>query len=380
MTPKVQVGCGNRKQPVVLMVGAVPPPTGGIATQVDLLLSSSLGRRYRLLLFDPELPVVRSGARPPVVLRLIASARMFVRFAIMLRSESVQITHLHASSFPGVYEKALMGVLARLMRRRVVLQLHSGVFETVWRTSRFGAGVAAALQAPNAVTVQSTEWVRTVSQIAPRAHPYFVPSCIRTDRYPATIRESGQVVRFLFVGWIIREKGIFELAEAVARMPKDSPAFEIHVVGDGVDKEMLEERVAKLDLAKTVTIHGWVDEAEKHRLIQSADVFVLPTYSEGMPVALLEAMAAGLAVITTPVGAIPGLVTSGVHGELVQPRDVDGLARALDRLCRDHELRARYGKASAERARSQYDVESGATAIAAIYETLLSNAPRTRCK
>ena len=172
------------------------------------------------------------------------------------------------------------------------------------------------------------------------------------------------------MGWTIRAKGIFELAEAVARIPNDAPAFEVHVVGDGVDKQEFEAAVARLDVHGRFTVHGWVDEERKLELIRSADVFVLPTYTEGMPVALLEAMAAGLAIITTPVGAIPEVVTPGVHGELVRPRDVDGLARAITKLCRDPELRARYGKASQERARSDHDVESGADRMAAHPEIL----------
>jgi len=363
----------ERDKPRVLMVGPTPPPTGGVATQVALLLSSSLKTEYSLLHFDPEMPSVRSGARPPIPQRLLASFRMMARYLGALHSKRIQVVHLHASSFPGVYEKALMAILAKLLRRKAVLHLHGGAFQDSWRKSRAKWAISWCLAVPDSVVVLSEGWAKITQAIAPNATIDVVPTSIRAGRYGPSLPADGDAVQVLFLGWVIRAKGVFDLADAVARIRAEVPPFEVHVVGDGVDREALQRTIMELSLAGRIRVHGWQDEEKKIRFLQTADLFVLPTYAEGLPVALLEAMAAGLPVITTPVGAIPEVVTPGVHGELVQPGDVPALASALEKLCGDAELRQRYGRAGQTKVRSEFDIEKGAARVASIYQRLLGD-------
>jgi glycosyltransferase involved in cell wall biosynthesis len=115
---------------------------------------------------------------------------------------------------------------------------------------------------------------------------------------------------------------------------------------------------------------GWVHGAEKERVLQDTTIYVLPSYHEGLPVGVLEAMAAGVPVVATRVGGIPDTVQHGCEGELVTPGDVDALTEALDRLLRDTSYRENLGRAGQRRVSAQFDAEVVLERLGTIYRSL----------
>jgi len=120
-------------------------------------------------------------------------------------------------------------------------------------------------------------------------------------------------------------------------------------------------------------VRSWIDAAQRDALLASAEGFILPSYHEGLPMALLEAMAWGLAPVVTPVGSIPELVDSEVNGLLTQPGDLSGLAAAIERVTLDHGLRARLG-AAARRRVEPLAVDVYAQKLCALYEAVTCSA------
>jgi glycosyltransferase involved in cell wall biosynthesis len=106
-----------------------------------------------------------------------------------------------------------------------------------------------------------------------------------------------------------------------------------------------------------VEVLGWITGADKLTRLQQAAVFALPSFSEGLPMGLLEAMAAGLPVLATPVGGIPEVITDGVEGFLVDPGDVGALTDRLSRLLSDENLRGRMGRAARHKAEALFTVD-----------------------
>jgi len=364
----------SNDRPVVLIVGPTPPPIGGISAQVELLLNSSLNREFELAQFDPEAPLVQAGERAPLLKRLFVSARMAFRFLFRLVSAPVALVHLHASSFPGVYEKALLALIAKAMRRKVIFQLHGGGFEQAYRQSRAKWLIRFCLRLPDRLVAVSEGLTREIRVALPDALVEVVPNSITTEPYqPRLPRESGPL-RILFVGWMIREKGIFDLLDATARLAHRLPPFEVHMVGDGRAMGEFHQAVSERGMGGIFQIHGWQEGEDKCRFFRSADIFALPSHVEAFGIVLLEAMAAGLPIVATRVGGIPEIVVDGVQGDLVPPHDAEALAQALEKLCSDPELRARYGAAGLQKARAEYDVESGVALVAAIYHQVLSDA------
>ena len=128
-------------------------------------------------------------------------------------------------------------------------------------------------------------------------------------------------------------------------------------------------------LGNAVTFAGWVRGEEKLALLQEAALLALPSYAEGVPIAVLEAMAAGLPVVTTPVGGIPDLIADGRNGLLVQPGDVPALASAINRLLDDPALRGAMGDLNRQQVVAEYDVPRYVDRLLALYTDVTAQRP-----
>jgi colanic acid/amylovoran biosynthesis glycosyltransferase len=185
----------------------------------------------------------------------------------------------------------------------------------------------------------------------------------------APVERDGRSGRFevLCVGRLVADKGQRVLVDAVSRLRHDDIDVRVTLAGDGPDRAHLEDRVSALDLRDAVTFAGLVDQGRIRDLCAAADAFCLPSFAEGLPVVLMEAMAMTLPVVTTQVMGTPELVDHGVSGELVPAGSVDALAAALHGLALDPARRLRYGLAGREKVESDYDVRVSVAALHDLY-------------
>ena len=183
-------------------------------------------------------------------------------------------------------------------------------------------------------------------------------------------RVAGDTVRFLYLGMIIRRKGTFDLLEAIARLPAELRS-RVHVVmaGNGALAE-LRGSAAALGISGHVDIRDWVSPQERDQLLAAADAFVLPSYVEGMPNALLEAMAWSLPCICTPVGSVPEFVKHRVNGLIVRPGAIDELSAAIAELAGDASLRVQLGR-EARRSMEPLDIQVYARTMCELYRSAM---------
>lgn len=165
-------------------------------------------------------------------------------------------------------------------------------------------------------------------------------------------------------------KGVAVLLDALERLRADGLDIRLTIAGDGPDRVALEAVVARRGLEAAVTMLGTVDQETVRRLCREADAFCLPSLAEGVPVVLMEGMAAGLPVIATRIAGIPELVEHEETGLLVAPGSAEELAAALARLESDGALRRSLGEAGRERVRADYDVANSAERLERIFTRL----------
>jgi colanic acid/amylovoran biosynthesis glycosyltransferase len=183
------------------------------------------------------------------------------------------------------------------------------------------------------------------------------------DRGEAITVGAGGPLRILSVGRLEREKGHSILLEAIAELRHRGTPVELVVVGGGTACGRLVERARELGLGGEVAFVGAVGGEQLRARYADADLFCLPSLGEGVPVVLMEAMTAGLAVVATRVGGVSELVEDGVSGKLVSPGDAGALASAIETLATDPAGRKRMGEAGRARVLADFDVEQGASLL-----------------
>ncbi len=190
----------------------------------------------------------------------------------------------------------------------------------------------------------------------------------RYARETAGDAAPGGRLRLVFVGRLAPVKGLRVLLEALAGpLGETGAAAELTVIGDGPDRPELERMAAALGLGERVAFVGYEPQERVAQRLAGADILVLPSFAEGVPVVLMEAMASGVPVIATRVGGVSELVEDGVSGLLVAPGDVAGLAAAVAALASDPERRRAMGAAGRQRVVAGYDIDVETGRLAALF-------------
>ena len=361
----------------VLLLGPERRAISGVSTHLNLLFDSELARRFDLRHFQIG-SEGREEGRLGKLARMLASP--FQLAAAFVRT-GAEILHVNTSLSPKSYWRDLMYVaVAKLYGARVVYQLHGGSAADLWKPA-----LRATLRWPDVVVALSKTELHEIRALAPQQNVTLVPNAIDCAPFLQLRRPPAQggpkaPLRLVHIGRLIRAKGVFEALEGLALARQQGVTAHLVIAGDGPALAELRDAVDRLGLTAQVTFAGPTFGEAKVKLLGDDDVLVFPTYHrEGLPYALLEAMAAGVVPITTRVAAIPDVVAEGVHGLFVPPRDPEAIARALITLDADRGRLARMGAASRERVLAAYSIGRLADDFAALYSSLRSAsvAPRT---
>ena len=337
------------------IVGPAGRDTGGIARYVAEH-SRILPERVRPRVYDIATP--RDAGMAASVLVALADA---ARFPFRRRPD---VVHVHTSHYRSFYLSAFyIFVAALLWRRPVVCHVHGSSFDEFAATdSPALAGLQAAVfAASDRVVVLSDYWADALAHRVDDHTLVVLPNAIDPDGYDPQFDPDPPHVAF--VSNHIERKGLPELTTALADLLDDGHEFEVTIAGSGPLSGHAEELAAAYD---SVSDTGYVSEAEKRELLSRASIYALPTYAEGLPIALLEGMAGGNALVSTRVGSIPDIVDDR-NGELVRPGDVSALRDALERLVTDPARVERVARTNRELVETTYSWDRAAERLTSLY-------------
>lgn len=193
------------------------------------------------------------------------------------------------------------------------------------------------------------------------------------DRYAGRPERPGN--HLVFVGRLAAVKGVPVLLRALVIAHQSQPDLRLTLIGDGPERGAIAAEATALGLADHVTFTGYLAEDGVARVLQSADALVLPSFAEGVPVVLMEAMASGLPVIATHVAGVPELVGPDC-GMLVPPGNSDALAGAITRLMSDADLRLAMGLAGQHAVRTGFNAATEAARLATLFQGAIARDPR----
>ena len=362
-------------RPVVILSGPHRAAVSGVSTHVNLLMDSSLGEDFELVHFQ-----VGSEGRDegPLARWLRLAVSPFVLAAtIVFRHAS--IVHLNTSLNTRAYWRDLAYLLvARALGARVVYQVHGGDLPECFFAS-------AAAQRFLRWTLGLPELVVVLAQCELAAYREFVPQqdvvalpngidCRPFGGVPTVESRKSEPLRLAYIGRIAREKGLYETLQGLRLAHELGVDARLVIAGAGSEEARLRRYAVALGVGQRICFVGPVFGPDKVKLLAGADLMLLPSYSEGLPYALLEAMAAGVPVIATPVGAIPDVVSHGIHGFVVPPRDGKAIAEALVTLAGDRERLSWMSRACRRRIRAAFSVDRLAQELSLHYARVCGDA------
>lgn len=287
-------------------------------------------------------------------------------------SGRARLLHINMAENASVARKGLLVGVGKLIGLPVLLHLHAGAFITFYENlpAPLRPAVRWLFRAADHVVVLGELWktylIDRLKVDADRISVIY--SGVANAPLKARHRAAGPC-RLIYVGRVRMEKGLAELISALAQPQLKGRSWTLTVVGAG-ETRALQEMIADCGLSSRVRFTGWLEPAAVQTELAGADVFVLPSHYEGMPLSILEALASGLAVIATAVGALPEVLDHDQTALLVPPRDERALAQAIIRLVDEPDLRSRLGAAGLALHADRFHLDAFARRIVALYDRL----------
>jgi glycosyltransferase involved in cell wall biosynthesis len=339
---------------------------GGMTSLVNYLVAS-LPARLPGARFD----IIDTYGPGPFWLMPFFFARSVLQVIVARLTGRIDLLHIHMSHYGSAVRKLLLALVATSLGVRTVMHMHGSDFHLYYRPLPpwYKRAIVAVLRRCARVVVIGDFWRGFVAQELGLDPARIVLIHNGAPRPAAAYPVPNKSPKLLMLGELGPRKGTPELIAALATPELRGKSWAATLAGNGpVDKYRAE--VAALGLADRIFLPGWQSGTQVKALLGEADLFVLPSRQEGLPVAILEAMAGGAAVIATPVGAIGDAIIDGETGLLVQPGDVAGLAAALARLVDDVALRQRLAANARDRFEAMFTIDRTADATAAMYRAI----------
>lgn len=337
---------------------------GGIASVVSGYRGSELEERYQI----HYVQTYCDGGKGAKLCKALGSYAAFARELICFKPDLI---HVHSSFGASFYRKLPFIWLASALHIPVVNHVHGSEICRFYHTApawekRLKKNTFSKC---DQVIVLSDYWKERLSCIVEESKISVIPNY---GNLLPTAAKSGKN-HVLFMGFLSELKGCFDIPKVAAIVSKRVENARFILAGSGTqeDRERILDEAGKACVQNRIELPGWVRGEEKCRLLEEAALFFLPSYTEGMPMSILEAMGYGLPIVSSNVGGIPQLVTDGENGFLCKPGDAEGFAEAIIRILEDEKLRSEMGEASRKILRERYSLKHHTDELARVYESLM---------
>ena len=340
---------------------------GGITSVVRGYRGSDLEKRYQIRYIETYCDGVK-------VKKLAKAIRAYALFLWTLIVFKPDLIHIHSSFGASFYRKAPFICIASLLQIPVVNHIHGSELDRFYRKKPeyHQSFIRTVFKKCSRILVLSEQWREQFTELIDLNQMDVVAnySICPKKKFENRNKQDPSV---LFLGFLSELKGCFDIpkvAESVAKEIKD-----VHFVlagsGTAGDLQQIQALAKEQGVEKQLVFPGWANGKEKDGLLQQASVFFLPSYTEGMPMSILEAMGYGLPVVSTTVGGIPELVEHGKSGFLLEPGDTEGFAEAIITLLKDSRKRMEMGQAGLSHVQENYSLEKHIGSLMNVYDSLI---------
>ncbi len=347
-------------RPKVLMIGPGRKVHGGISGMVNNYYDAGVDRMVDLCYVG----TMEDGSKGK---KLFCAVRACFLFLIKL--PRYDIVHVNMASDSSYYRKSVFIRIAHFFHKKIVIHQHGGNFREFYEKELTDQGrnkMKKVLSMADAFIVLGMVWKDFFGSIIGKEKISILPNAVQVPEQSG--KEYG-LHKILFLGRLCEEKGIGELLGAASVLREKHP--DVHLYLGGVWEDETLQKKAE-NLAGFVTDLGWVTGEMKEKYLRECDIFALPSYFEGQPVSVLEAMAYACAVTASDTGSIPELIIHEETGFLTPPRDAQALTENLCRLLDDPELCRTFGERARRKVKTEFSIEDNCRKLLNIYENLMN--------
>lgn len=286
---------------------------------------------------------VRSGGGVYAFSKLYYFGKGLVMFSIkLLFSSSIKVVHIHTASNSDFKRNSFYARIARLFKKKVILHVHGGGFKNYYYKNK--SFVKQQLDKADAIVALSEYWRHFFAEDLNYKNVFVVNNIIPTPNYQP-LKEKN-IFNLLYLGHIYEKKGIFDLVDVIKENREEyNGKLILHIGGGLYEVDRLLNILNTENLDGVIRFEGWVNGEKKRELLNMADAYILPSYAEGVPISILEAMSYHLPIIATNVGGIPSIVGTK-NGILIEPGDKEQLKEAIDHLINYESQRHKMGETS----------------------------------
>lgn len=343
----------------ILMLGTLAK--GGIHSVIESYLDSETLRTF-------QIKFIPTHIEHHFIVKYSYFLLSIIKSIPCLLNPDYRIVHLHLTKHGSIMRKCAFILLSKIFFKKTVLHMHGADFFEAYAdySPLFKKLIIQLFKQADSIIVLSERRKREYSQLASLEKITVIPNFV--DLPKERKRSAGtNGPKIISLGRLGERKGTGDLILALKRI--ENLPYSAELAGDG-ELEPYKKSVSELHLDPRVKIKGWVNDEGKKRLLEEADIFALPSYHEDLPVAILEAMAYSLPVVSTTVAGIPELVDDGESGFLVNPGDIDALADRLSRLVESPGLRRAMGDKGRSIIEGRFDRKKIEAKIVSLYRDL----------
>jgi len=357
------------KKPFInLMIGTDMKGQGGVATVISTYEECGFLSKHQVRLIITHSTNNRFGNAGALIrfgLAILQIIYLFMRFRVGL-------VHIHMSSRGSYQRKSLLVRLVKLLKGKVILHLHGGEFRDFY-TYECGEQkkrhIRRTFEMVDKVLVLSSHWLAWSQEVL--AYSEHVSVLYNAVPNLELNRDNVEKGRIAFLGRIGARKGAADLLRAFRIVKIRCPCAKLSIAGDG-EIDTHQKLAQELCLTQDVDFLGWVSGEEKKALLAKTDIYCLPSYNEGFPMGVIEAMSAGIVVVASNVGGIPDAITDRQQGLLIDAGDTTALASSLCELIENRNLNQQYVLDAKRKFDENFSLHAIIPQLHSIYDGLLA--------
>lgn len=263
----------------------------------------------------------------------------------------IKIVHIHVASKGSFMRKSVIVMISKLFGKKVIFHVHGAKFHIFYDEAGWLRGyIRFIIRRCDIIVCLSEQWKNYFESAFPGKKVRVINNVIDPPQIAAVPANHAGKVKFLFLGYIGKRKGVFDLIEVLKKHQSEFAGRYSLTVGGNGEVDQLKQVISD-DQTGDVQYAGWVKGEKKNELLKECDVYVLPSYNEGLPISVLEAMSYGKPIISTTVGGIPEIVKPGFNGWLLEPGDHKALSSIITEVLDQKEKLAQYGSNSLQLAK-----------------------------